>query len=92
MYVQPNTRGMKAILYRDERTYDRMRDWMTKILKDVPVLDEEEGLADEEEEPYVPYQRDSYSAPPQNKKIEHNLGEVTLILKDMASFLTTQDK
>ena len=40
--MQPNTKGMKAIVYRGERSYDNMKSWMVKILKDLPVLNAEE--------------------------------------------------
>ena len=55
VYVQPNTRGMKAIVFRGDRTYDSMKSWMTKILKDLPVLNGEDEDEFEEEEIEQPY-------------------------------------
>jgi hypothetical protein len=69
VYVQPNTRGMKAILFRGDRSYESMKAWMVKILKDLPVLNGEEELAEEEEEfmdPYTPL-----ITPPQPPKVDH---------------------
>jgi hypothetical protein len=55
VYVQPNTKGMKAIVFRGDRTYDKMKSWMTQILKDLPILNEEEDEYEEEEEVMEPY-------------------------------------
>ena len=71
VYVQPNTRGMKAILFRGDRSYDNMKAWMVKILKDLPVLNAgEEEVAEEEEveefmDPYTPL-----VTPPQPPKVD----------------------
>lgn len=61
VYVQPNTRGMKAILFRGDRSYENMKAWMMKILKDLPIIGqpEEEEIEEEQEEqeymdPYTP--------------------------------------
>ena len=70
VYVQPNTRGMKAILFRGDRSYDNMKAWMVKILKDLPVLNGEEVEQEEEEQEFM----DPYTplvTPPQPPKIEH---------------------
>ena len=32
IYVQPNTKGLKAMVYRGDRTYDDMKTWMEEIL------------------------------------------------------------
>lgn len=36
VYVQPNSRGLKANQFQDERTYESMKAWMISMLKDVP--------------------------------------------------------
>ena len=92
VYVQPNTRGLKAIVFRGDRTYDNMKSWMMKILKDLPILnqgedeDMEEELEEEEYmEPYTPL-----VTPP--KPIKQGLDpQIYSILKDITSCLTTQD-
>jgi len=38
VYVQPNTRGMKAIMFRGNRSYNSMKSWMMRLMKDVPTL------------------------------------------------------
>ena len=48
---------MKAILFRGDRSYENMKAWMVKILKDLPVLNAGEEQNVEEEEfmdPYTP--------------------------------------
>ena len=55
VYVQPKTKGMKAVVFRGDRTYDSMKSWMTTILKDLPVLNEEEEEEEYEEEDMEPY-------------------------------------
>ena len=38
IYVKPGTKGNKAIVFKANRTFEAMKSWMKKILKDVPVL------------------------------------------------------
>ena len=38
VYVQPNSRGLKAVVYRDDRTYDDMKAWMQEIMGPAPAL------------------------------------------------------
>lgn len=39
IYVEPNTKGLKAIMFQGNRTYQAFKGWITKILKDVPTID-----------------------------------------------------
>jgi hypothetical protein len=32
VYVQPETKGLKAMVFREERTYDAMKSWMVEIM------------------------------------------------------------
>ena len=32
VYVEPNSKGLKAIVYRGDRNYDQMKAWMKEIL------------------------------------------------------------
>ena len=32
VYVEPNTKGLKAIVYRGDRNYEQMKSWMKEIL------------------------------------------------------------
>ena len=36
IYIHPNSRGMKANQFTEERTYESMKDWMMHFMKDVP--------------------------------------------------------
>lgn len=35
IYVKPNTSGMKAVMFKGNRSYNGMKTWMKKMLKDV---------------------------------------------------------
>lgn len=35
VYVKPNTKGLKAVMFRGERTYPGMLSWMKRQLKDL---------------------------------------------------------
>jgi len=41
IYLTPNTKGMKAIQFKGNRSYDSMRKWMVKLLKNVPKINQE---------------------------------------------------
>ena len=48
VYVEPNTKGLKAAMFRGNRSYDTMKSWMVRILKDVPS--KSGGVASDEED------------------------------------------
>lgn len=92
VYVQPNTKGLKAIVFRGDRTYDNMKSWMMKILKDLPILNEAAG---EEEEEYEDDITEQYTPlPPKVPSHASHTSDlqVTAILKDITNFLTSQDQ
>lgn len=38
IYVKPNTRGLKAVMFRGDRTYQGMMQWMKRQLRDVKAV------------------------------------------------------
>jgi thioredoxin-like negative regulator of GroEL len=61
IYVKPNTKGMQAVMFQGERTYDGMISWMKKLMKDVPKLIEDENV-EEEEAPVIDQSYDQGNA------------------------------
>ena len=71
VYVEPNTRGMKAIVFRGDRSYENMKAWMVKILKDLPVVGGEQEEDDEVEQEFMDPYTPLVTPPPPPPKIEH---------------------
>ena len=45
VYVEPNTKGLKAIVYRGDRNYEQMKSWMREILGPVALGTFDQGFS-----------------------------------------------
>lgn len=55
-YIYPNTQGMQAIKFSANRSYQAMKSWMKRLLKDVPKVGSEEEPAVAESMTFTPSQ------------------------------------
>ena len=58
IYVQPNTKGMKAVMFRGNRSYEGMKSWMERLLKDVPQVANSKSVGTQVGEEYADTQYD----------------------------------
>jgi hypothetical protein len=48
--VQPGSNGLKAVVFKGNRSYGTMKNWMMKLLADVPMKNPPDEDEDDEED------------------------------------------